>query len=270
MFVDTHCHLHDSEFFPEKQEDAYARSISAGVQMICVGTDESSSGEAVEFSAKHAGAYPVVGVHPHESRHGWQKISQLLVNHREQIIGIGEIGLDYYYGHSPKNVQIQALEAQIQLALDYNLPVSFHVREAFDDFWPILDNFTGVRGVLHSFTDTAVNADKGFTRGLYVGINGISTFTKNPEQVKFFTSVPLKHVLLETDAPYLTPKPFRGTMNISAYVGSIAEFHARARNVPLETIASATTANAEELFGVKFSEYESTNDTRNTPQLQRR
>ena len=270
MLVDTHCHLHDSEFFPENREEAYSLSIQSGVQMICVGTDERSSAEAVEFCVKHPGSYPVVGVHPHESKLGWEKIGQLLINHREQIIGIGEIGLDYYYDHSPKSTQAEALEAQIQLALDHRLPISFHVREAFDDFWPIFDNFSGVRGVLHSFTDSAENAEKGFMRGLYVGINGISTFTKNSDQVKFFTSVPLKHVLLETDAPYLTPKPFRGKMNISAYVGSIAEFHARARNVPLEFVRDTTTANAEELFGVKFSEYKSTNDPRNLSQLQRR
>lgn len=270
MLVDSHCHLHDSEFFPENREEAYSKSIEAGVQMVCVGTDERSSQEAVDFCAAHAGTYPVIGVHPHEAQHGWDAIGQLLINHRESIIGIGEIGLDYYYNHSPKTVQIEALEAQIQLALDYNLPISFHVREAFDDFWPIFDNFTGVRGVLHSFTDTAENAEKGFSRGLYVGINGISTFTKNIDHIKFFTEVPLRHMLLETDAPYLTPKPFRGKMNLSAYVGSIAEFHARARNVPLELVCNTTTANAEELFGVKFSEYQSTNDPRNLPKLQRR
>ena len=166
---------------------------------------------------------------------------------------MGEIGLDYYYNHSPKNTQIQALEAQIQLALDYNLPISFHVREAFDDFWPVLDNFTGVRGVMHSFTDTPAHAEQGFTRGLYIGVNGISTFTKDPAQAEFFAALPVERMVLETDAPYLTPRPFRGKMNIPAYVGSVAEFHAHARGMSLDAFASATTANAKELFGVKFS-----------------
>lgn len=270
MLVDTHCHLHDSEFFKDSREQAYEQSIKAGVQMICVGTDEPSSIEAVEFCANHSGSYPVVGVHPHEAIHGWDGIAQLLVNNREQIIGIGEIGLDYHYNHSPKNTQITALEAQLQLAVDHNLPVSFHVREAFDDFWPILDNFHGVRGVLHSFTDIASNAEKGFMRGLYVGVNGISTFTKDPQQIDFFAHVPLGRILLETDAPYLTPKPFRGKMNISAYVGSIAEFHACTRNVPHELVCDTTTANAEEVFGVKFSEYQSNSDSAFIHQLQRR
>lgn len=266
MLVDTHCHLHDSEFFSENQQEVYLKSIQSGVQMVCVGTSEHSSAEAVEFCAKHTGTYPVVGVHPHEAKHGWDQIGQLLVSHREQIIGVGEVGLDYYYNHSPKNTQIEALEAQIQLALMHNLPISFHVRSAYDDFWPILDNFHGVRGVLHSFTDTAANAEKALARGLYLGLNGISTFTKDPDQIALFTSIAMQNIVLETDAPYLTPSPFRGKINIPAYVGSIADFHAGTRNVPLETVASATTANAEELFGVKFSEYQPANNP-DTPQL---
>lgn len=254
VLVDSHCHLHDTAFYPDGRELPYQQSVDAGVVMVCVGTDERSSVEAVEFCADHPLAWPVVGVHPHEAKDGWDGIAQLLVESRESIIGIGEIGLDYYYNHSPKNTQIEALEAQIQLALDNALPISFHVRGAFDDFWPIFDNFHGIRGVLHSFTDSADNAEKGFMRGLYVGINGISTFTKDPEQVKLFTSVPLERMVLETDAPYLTPKPFRGKMNLPAYVGSVAEFHAHARGMSLEALSSATTANAEVLFGVKFSE----------------
>ncbi len=254
MLVDTHCHLHDSEFYPNDREVAYKASIDAGVAMVCVGTNQRSSAEAVEFCATHPLTWPIIGVHPHEASGGWQGIGQLLIDHRESIIGIGEIGLDYYYSHSPKSVQIEALESQIQLAVDNDLPISFHVRGAFDDFWPVIDNFTGVRGVLHSFSDSASNAEKGFARGLFVGLNGISTFTKDTEQAKFFTSVPIRHIVLETDAPYLTPTPLRGKMNIPAYVGSVAEFHAHARGMPLQALISATTANAEALFGVKFSE----------------
>lgn len=258
MLVDTHCHLHDSEFYPDSKDVAYQASIAAGVAMICVGTDERSSAEAVAFCATHPLTWPVIGVHPHEAKNGWQGISRLLIENRELIIGIGEIGLDYYYNHSPKSVQIEALEAQIQLAVDNDLPVSFHVRGAFDDFWPVFDNFTGVRGVLHSFTDTTANAEKGFARGLFVGLNGISTFTKDPNQLAFFTSVPVERIVLETDAPYLTPSPFRGKMNIPAYVGSVAEFHARARGMSLQALSSATTANAAVLFGVQFNERHNT------------
>ena len=270
ILIDTHCHIHDTEFYPDSREAVYKESRDTGVDMLCVGTSERSSMEAVAFAQAHPGTHAIVGVHPHDTKEGWGKIRNILDSHLQDIVGIGEIGLDYFYTHSPRETQLQALREQLALAVEYDLPVSFHVREAFDDFWPIFDNFHGVRGVMHSFTDTEENAEKGFARGLFVGLNGISTFTKNPDQVKFFTSVPLRHILLETDAPYLTPKPFRGKMNLSAYVGSIAEFHARARNVPLELVCNTTTANAEELFGVKFSEYQSTNDPRNLPKLQRR
>lgn len=254
MLVDTHCHLHDSEFYKEDREDAYRRSIAASVAMVCVGTDERSSAEAITFCNSHALTWPVIGVHPHEAKNGWAGISQLLISHREQIIGIGEIGLDYFYNHSPRIAQIEALEAQMQLAVDNDLPISFHVRGAFDDFWPIFDNFTGIRGVLHSFTDSSQNAEAGFMRGLYIGVNGISTFTKDAAQQDFFTQAPLGQIVLETDAPYLTPSPFRGKMNIPAYVGSVAEFHAHARGMSLEALSSVTTANATVLFGVNFNE----------------
>lgn len=254
MLVDTHCHLHDSEFYPEAREAAYQDSIKASVGMVCVGTNARSSTEAIDFCATHPLTWPVIGVHPHEAQGGWQEIEQLVTNYRQSVIGIGEIGLDYYYNHSPKAVQIEALHAQLQLALNHNLPVSFHVRGAFDDFWPIFDNFIGLRGVLHSFTDSPENAERGFARGLFVGLNGISTFTKDSRQKDFFEAVPVERMVLETDAPYLTPSPFRGKMNMPAYVGSVAEFHAHARNMPLEALTNATTANAEVLFGVKFRE----------------
>jgi TatD DNase family protein len=256
QLVDTHCHIHDSEFYPDNKEAAYKASIDAGVAMVCVGTDVRSSQEAVAFAASHQGCYPVIGIHPHDAKsNDVADIAAILQSsNAASVIGIGEIGLDYYYNHSPKETQRSVLEAQIQLALDHNLPISFHIREAFDDFWPIFDNFHGIRGVMHSFTDSAENMQKGLERGLYVGVNGICTFTKDATQRELLTSVPLDCLLLETDAPFLTPAPLRGKMNIPAYVGSVAEFQAHARGMSLESLVNATTANAKELFGVAFSE----------------
>ena len=164
--IDSHCHLHDTEFFADNREELYQQTIAAGIGMICVGTDECSSRQAVEFAANRDYAWVAVGVHPHDSKDGWNKVEQLLKSREDNspIVAIGEIGLDYYYNHSPRDVQIQALEAQLQLAVDYDLPVSFHIRDGaagqvsvWDDFWPIFDNFHGLRGVLHSFTDTRLN-----------------------------------------------------------------------------------------------------------------
>ena len=177
--IDTHCHIHDGDFYLENREEAYRLSREAQVTMICVGTNEESSRQAVAFCQTHSGCHPIVGIHPHDTEGAnVQQIRQLVAEHKDIIVGIGEIGLDYYYNHSPREAQITALRVQLKIASEYDLPVSFHVREAFDDFWAILDDFPNIRGVLHSFTDSQENLDEALRRGLYIGINGISTFTK--------------------------------------------------------------------------------------------
>lgn len=248
MLVDSHCHIHDVQFFPEDREGVYLRAVQAGVTMLCVGTNEGDSREAVRFVQNRDDAWAVVGVHPHDTKDGWQDIGRLLSEKPSKIVGIGEIGLDYFYNHSPRTAQLQALEEQLQWASDYKLPVSFHVREAYEDFWPVLDNFPDIRGVLHSFTDTQVTLDRALERGLYIGVNGISTFTKDAAQQMMFRQIPLEKMLLETDAPFLTPKPFRGKVNEPAFVKHVAEFQAYERNLSLQEVAKATTANARELF----------------------
>lgn len=251
MLVDTHCHIHDHEFFDTAAaEEAYLNARTAGVSMICVGTTQPDSRAAVEFAAAHDATWAIVGVHPHEAKDGVADIGAILAEKHEKIVGIGEIGLDYYYNHSPREVQIAALEQQLQWAVDYNLPVSFHVREAYEDFWPILANFSGIRGVLHSFTDTQANADRALEQGLYIGVNGISTFTRDAEQQKMFKNLPLKRILLETDAPFLTPEPFRGKINTPAYVSRVADFHAEIRGIETAEVAKITSDNAKSLFAI--------------------
>jgi TatD DNase family protein len=247
MLVDTHCHIHESSY-PLDPIETLQRARDAGVQkMICVGTNEESSREAVEFALEHPDTYASIGVHPHDTKEGWSLITDLIAMNP---VAIGEIGLDYFYTHSPKQTQIQALELQIELALKHKLPIIFHVREAFDDFWPIFDNFHGIKGELHSFTDNQTNLEEGLKRGLYVGVNGISTFTKSEVQKAVFASIPLNKMLLETDAPFLTPAPFRGKVNEPAFVESIAEHQAKVRGLTIEEIAAATTANATALFAL--------------------
>jgi TatD DNase family protein len=246
MLIDTHCHIHEPNY-PLDIGDTLTRARHAGVnQLICVGTSQQSSREAVGFAAQHEHIFASIGVHPHETKDGWEEIIGLA----PKAVAVGEIGLDYFYTHSPREIQIQALEAQIQLALDHELPIIFHVREAFDDFWPIFDNFHGIRGELHSFTDTQLNLDEGLKRDLYVGVNGISTFTKDPIQRAMFATIPLEKLLLETDAPFLTPVPFRGKVNEPAFVRNVAEHQAVIRELPLEQIAAVTTANARALFAL--------------------
>jgi TatD DNase family protein len=249
MLVDTHCHIHESYELPI--DEVLERAAQAGIsRYICVGTSEESSQLAIEFANTHPESYASIGVHPHESNQGYNHIAGLAKN-APKLVAIGEIGLDYFYTHSSKEVQIEALKYQIEVALENDLPIIFHVREAFDDFWPIFDSYEGIRGVLHSFTDSVENLEKAMQRGLYIGVNGISTFTKDEAQKATYDSVPLNRLLFETDAPFLTPAPLRGKVNEPAYVKIVAEYHANRRGLSLEEIASATTANARTLFAFK-------------------
>jgi TatD DNase family protein len=257
MLIDTHCHIHEP--YDLSLDEVFARSHEAGVTtMICVGTDEKSSQQAIEFSREHSEAYAAIGVHPHEVKEGYSLIEVLAeqvqddaVNGQARgLVAVGEIGLDYFYTHSPRETQIEALKAQIEVALRHDLPIIFHVREAFDDFWPIFDAYPGIRGVLHSFTDSKENMEKAVAKGLYIGVNGISTFTKDEQQQAMFDAIPLENIVFETDAPFLTPTPYRGKINEPAYVKVVAEYHAKRRGISLEEIAKASTHNARTLFSL--------------------
>ncbi|MFA5172667.1 MAG: TatD family hydrolase [Sulfuriferula sp.] len=248
MLIDTHCHIHEPDYPLDITQTLQRANNNSVSQIICVGTSITSSKQAVEFASLHDEAYASIGVHPHDSQYGYTDIESLVGS--SKVVAVGEIGLDYFYTHSPREIQIQALQWQIDLALSNNLPIIFHVRQAFDDFWPIFDNFHGVRGELHSFTDNQTNLDKALARGLLVGVNGISTFTRDESQKSVFNAIPLDSLLFETDAPFLTPAPFRGKVNEPAFVKNVAEYHASARGISLDQIAKATTANARALFAL--------------------
>jgi TatD DNase family protein len=253
-FTDTHCHIHEASY-PDA-EQALSRAHEQGIaRLVCVGTDEATSDEAVAFAKKHENVWASVGLHPHDAKTGLLAVEQLegLIEndknpHVGKIVAVGECGLDYFYTHSPKEAQIAMLEAQLDLASHHDLPVIFHVREAFDDFWPIFDSFPGLRGVLHSFTDTRENLEKGLARGLYAGVNGISTFTKDQKQHEMFAAIPTNRLLLETDSPFLTPIPHRGMVNEPAFITHVAHHIANLQSINLEELSRATERNATTLF----------------------
>lgn len=247
MLIDTHCHIHEGDYLLPLDE-VMERAREAGVSKVfCVGTDEDSSRRAVALAESRDDVFAVIGVHPHNAKDGYEFIAELALTSKK-IVGIGEIGLDYHYNHSSRDEQMRALEFQIDVALKQGLPIAFHVRNAFDDFWSVYRNFKGIKGELHSFTDSRANLEIALSEGLMIGVNGISTFTKDPEQQATFDAIPLDYLLLETDAPFLTPHPFRGTINEPAHVRVVAEYHANRRGISLEDIASSTTANAQKLY----------------------
>ncbi len=249
MLVDTHCHIHEPYELPLNEVLAGASEADVK-QYICVGTSENSSRQAIDFSEKHSESYAAIGVHPHDTKDGYGVIAELATMGSSKLVAVGEIGLDYFYTHSPRETQIEALKAQIEVALKHDLPIIFHVREAFEDFWPIFDSYRGIRGVLHSFTDSKANMEKAVSKGLFIGVNGISTFTKDEVQKDTFDSIPLDKLLFETDAPFLTPTPYRGKINQPAYVKVIAQYHADRRGISLKEISDATSQNARALFNL--------------------
>lgn len=269
---DTHCHIQSIGGLPTgerstrdswaKNPDLTPRTVldaahQNGVkQMVVVGCDLDDSRLAVSFAQDHAGdgVWASIGLHPHEAQHYagkpdlQAKFAELAAD--KTVVAIGECGFDFYYYHSPKEAQIETLHFQFKLAQQHNLPMIFHVREAFDDFWPIFDQYPGTRGVLHSFTDSVANMQQAIDRGLYIGVNGIATFAKIEEQRAMYKAIPLEHLLLETDAPFLTPVPFRGSINEPKHVAIIADFVADLRGDNLENLSAVTTSNARNLFGV--------------------
>lgn len=270
-FVDTHCHIHEAQYgLPSAHgvtskweqggkpnaDDMISDAKSLGVdKLICVGTTVRDSELAVQFAQARQDVWASIGIHPHEAQEHvndadkMQKFGNLLVD-SHKVVAIGECGLDYFYEHSPKKEQVKLLELQLQLAEDHNLPVIFHVREAFDEFWPILANFGGLKGVLHSYTDSTANLDKALSNGLYIGLNGIMTFTKQSDQLDMAKAVPLSSLVLETDAPFLTPTPDRGKICQPKHVVTTAEFLAKLRGEGLAELAEMTTQNATKLFGI--------------------
>jgi TatD DNase family protein len=258
QLVDTHCHIHFPDYELDEDE-VVAAAVDAGVtRLICVGCRLSDSQGAVQIAARHHNVWASVGLHPHEGSeyvndyHALQQFRRLAIDHvKNKVVAIGECGLDYHYMHSTREDQYKLLRFQLDLAAETGLPLIFHVREAFDDFWQIYDQYSGLKGVVHSFSAGPKELEQILARGLYVGLNGIMTFTKNPDQLAAAKLVPLDRLLLETDAPYLTPVPERGRICQPKHVQLVAEFLANLRGEDLNSLIDATTANALKLFITK-------------------
>jgi TatD DNase family protein len=254
QFIDTHCHLHFKDYLPDVEqvvEDAHAHKVN---KMICVGVSIDDSQKAVDFASKHENIWASIGAHPHDGADfldqpdAIELLNKLSKN--EKVVAIGEIGLDYFHENTPRQKQIDVLSKQLEWGAKTGLPFVFHVRDAWEDFWKIIDAYPNIKGVVHCFSAHESQLDEILKRGFYVGLNGIMTFTKDERQLEAAKKVPLNKMLLETDAPFLTPKPHRGQRCEPKHVVNTAEFLANLRSEKLEDLASATTKNAEELFGI--------------------
>ena len=254
MLVDTHTHIHDENDRELSAADTFAHAKEQGInKIITIGTSPEDSLKAQQFAEewvkKGEQIYWTFGFHPNEYAKNDRLILTNAVNMASEAIksaqnvGVGEIGLDYHFDGFDAQAQRELLLAMLQIAQDNKKPVSFHIRDAFDDFWPIFDNFHLPTSVLHSFSDSKANLAEALKRDLYIGVNGLATFAD-------ITHPPLERTVFETDAPYLTPKPFRGKMNRPGYVRNIAEWATEYYKVDFDEVARITTANAEKIFKI--------------------
>lgn len=254
MFIDTHTHLFYPNFEGEV-DNVIERAVQSGVEyMIVPGTDLATSLQAIELAQKYDIIYASIGVHPHDSK-DWndsliEKLEELAKN--KKVVAIGEIGLDYYYDFSPREIQIKAFESQIQLALKLNLPIIVHNREANDDIMNIARKYknSGLRAQYHCFAGSIADARELVEMHHYISFPGIVTF-KNAENVRNVLSrVAIENLLLETDSPFMTPVPHRGERNEPAYIKLIAEKIAEVHHLTLHDVGKATSYNAYKLFGI--------------------
>jgi TatD DNase family protein len=257
MLVDTHAHIHFEDYRPEI-EDVLTRAAAADVgKVITVGCDDTDSASAVAVARAFDNVWATVGLHPHEADRGYEALDEIArLSELEKVVGIGEYGLDFNRAGYDQDAQERAMRFQLELAMEHDLASVFHVRDAFKDFFRILDEYDvrnneQFRGVVHCFTAGVAEMDAAVERGLYVAMNGIMTFTKDPGQLEAARNLPLENLLLETDSPYLTPTPKRGQRNEPANTAITAKFLADLRGEAFEDLAAATTNNAERLFGIR-------------------
>lgn len=251
--IDTHSHIYTEEFDADRTE-VILRARQAGVDKIILpNIDSESLSRMLALEAQYPDyCYAAIGLHPTSVKADFQDELGFVKKELEnrQFIAIGEIGMDLYWDKTFIEEQKKALHQQIEWALEYNLPVILHVRDAFDETMEVISHYenTNLRGVFHSFTGTEEQAAQILQlQSFYIGINGVVTF-KNSDLKTVLKTVPLSKILTETDAPYLSPVPYRGKRNESAYVKLVAEKLAEIYDLPLGEILSETSRNSCELF----------------------
>jgi len=252
MLVDTHAHLDSADFKHDLQE-VISRSSAAGVHaIVTVGSDLESSRQAVALAQQHPCIYAAVGIHPHEAAQvGPDGLTELVrLSEHRAVVAIGEIGLDFYRHLSPADKQREVFVAQLELAQRINKPVIIHDRQAHTETMSILrEKAQNLRGVLHCFSGDRDMATQAMQMGFYISFAGPVTFLNARRLQELVRELPLDHMLIETDCPYLAPHPHRGQRNEPAYVRLVAAKIAPLKAIPLERVAEVTTANAKQLFG---------------------
>ncbi len=258
-FVDTHSHLYAEEFDADR-EQVVERALASGVNHILLPDVDRLSREAMmAMAAKYSCCSVMVGLHPTSinDNPAWRDelatIEALLAEDSSRYVAVGEVGMDLYWSRDFIEEQREAFARQIELALQYNLPLDIHVRDAWEEVIEVISRYSSqnLRGVIHAFSGDETHYRKILELGDFLfGIGGVVTF-KRSALASVVSAMSLEHIVLETDAPYLTPVPYRGKRNESAYVPHIAEMIAQLQVCSVAQVAEVTSANAERMFGIK-------------------
>lgn len=253
-FIDSHAHVTDKQFDADRA-DVIARAWDAGLEaIILIGSGEgiTSNDRALALAESDSRFFVAVGVHPHDAHtkdNNWLPRIKTLAQH-PKVVAIGEIGLDFFYKEFPRDQQMTVFRQQIELAHELHLPILIHDRDAHDDVWRIIQE-VGVPprgGIFHCFSGDVAMAEKGIAAGFLVSIAGIVTFKNARQLQEVVATLPLEHLVIETDCPYLAPVPHRGKRNEPAYVVHVAKKIAEIKGVDVETVARVTTKNARQFF----------------------
>lgn len=256
MFVDSHCHLNFEEYAHDGIDAVIQRAQVAGVSKfltICTKIEESN--DLLKIAENHSDIFCTIGIHPHEAEDTLGRLDQSALltwliegSKHPKVLGFGETGLDYYYNHSPKEKQQMCFRKHLEAAVETGLPLSIHTRDAEHDTIEMLREFPEARGVIHCFTGSEWLRDQALALGFYISVSGIITFNKSQNLRDCVKEIPLDRLLVETDAPFLAPVPFRGKKNEPGFISHTAEELAKLIGVSVDDIASKTTDNFFSLF----------------------
>lgn len=254
MLFDSHAHLDDDKYSPDRPEVIAALCGQGTDYVMNVASDMMSSHRCIELAEAYPFIYASVGVHPGETAEMSEENIEILkqLSKHEKVKAIGEIGLDYYYPEPDREIQKKWFRRQMQLAMELDLPFIIHDRDAHEDCINILKEFdikkTG--GVMHCFSGSAEMARRIVSMGLMVALGGTVTFKNAAKTVKVAQEIPLEHIIIETDSPYLTPEPFRGKRNTPGYVKFVAQKIAEIKGIDVDMVAKITCENAKRLYRI--------------------
>jgi TatD DNase family protein len=252
VITDTRAHVFWSDFDADRAE-VLARAQAAQVsRMIVVGTNPLTSRQAFELCAGQPGLFPTAGIHPHDSADDPQAAREEIAElcRRRECVAVGETGLDWFKAFAPRDAQLENFRWHLELARELKLPIIVHCRDAHEDTLSLLREFRGVRGVMHCYTMGVRELAPYLELGLFISFSGVVTYPKNLDNRAAAREVPLEHLLVETDCPFLAPQGQRGRRNEPALVRLVLEHIAKERGVELDALAHATSHNAARLFGL--------------------